>query len=424
MGRLINFRKFGFVALLALALSAGLVGGVLLDRHILADFVPLDNIPSEAIPDFRLMAEAWNIIHRSYVDQSALKSKDLIYGAISGMVEALGDTGHSDFLPPDMVSAQEDFSQGQLKGIGVQVGMNAGHVVIVAPLDGSPAQKAGLRPGDIIMQVDGQDIARFSLDQVVNRIVGPVGAQITLTILTPATGHTRNITLTRETIVIYNVTWQKIEGTQIAHLRIAAFTENVTEDTREALEKIECEGMTAVILDLRNDPGGLLDEAIGVASLFLKGGNVLMEKDAAGKITPTPVQPEGGVATEIPMVVLINGGTASAAEIVTGALQDAHRAILVGETTFGTGTVLQQFSLTDGSELMLAIEEWLTPKGHTIWHKGISPDVAVSLPPEVTPIFPEAKRRMTSAQLHADRDVQLLRALALLSPSPHGWASS
>lgn len=171
-----------------------------------------------------------------------------------------------------------------------------------------------------------------------------------------------------------------------------------------------------MILDLRDDPGGLLDQAVGVASVFLRDGNVLLEKNAKGQVRPVPVQP-GGPKVRLPMVVLANGGTASAAEIVTGALQDAGKAVVIGDKTFGTGTVLRRFSLRDGSALMLAVEEWLTPKGHTIWHKGIQPDRKVALKPDVFPLFPQAIEHMTAAQIKASHDTQLLKALAVLGAS-------
>ena len=211
------------------------------------------------------------------------------------------------------------------------------------------------------------------------------------------------------------MTWQQLPGTTIAHLRITAFSQGISQELQKALTDIRKQGMTAVVLDLRNDPGGLLDEAVNTASQFLSSGNVLEEKNAQGRITPVPVKPKG-MATDLPMVVLINGGTASAAEITAGALQDAHRATLVGETTFGTGTVLNEFQLSDGSALLLATEEWLTPAGCVIWHKGIAPDVTVSLPANTAPLIPEAERGMTTDQLHASGDEQLLRAIDVLSP--------
>ncbi len=413
-GKLGFFGKLALLIFFFTVLGLGLVGGVVLDREVLVAFDPADNIPPAAAQDFRLMAQAWNTIQKYYVDRAAVKPRTMTYGAISGMVNALGDTGHSVFLSPEMVKQEQNFAEGHFQGIGAEVQMKNKHVVIVAPLDGSPAQKAGLRPGDIIMKVDGADIAGLPLDQVVKRISGPVGTKVTLTILNPRNAKLHKVTVTRANITIHNVTWQRLPGTQLADVRIAAFSRGVTDDLRKALKTIHQQHLQGIVLDLRDDPGGLLDEAIGVASQFLSGGNVLLEKNAKGQKTPVPVKP-GGLAPDIPMVVLVNGGTASAAEIVAGALQDAKRATILGETTFGTGTVLQEFPLSDGSNLLLAVEEWLTPSGHTIWHKGISPNRLVSLPLDVTPLFPQAEREMSAEQLQASPDKQLLDAIKLLS---------
>jgi carboxyl-terminal processing protease len=332
------------------------------------------------------------------------------------MVDALGDTGHSRFLDPQTVKEEHNFTQGEFEGIGAEVQMRDGHVIIVAPMDGSPAQQAGLRPGDIILKVNGEDITGLSLEQVVQHIMGPAGTSVTVTILQPDTQRTQDFTLVRAHIPVHNVTWQRLPGTQVAHVRIGAFSQNVSQDLGEALTSIKQQGLTSVILDLRNDPGGLLDEAVGVTSQFLKEGNVLLEKDAQGHIKSVPVKPDGK-ATDVSMVVLIDPGTASAAEIVAGALQDSHRATLIGETTFGTGTVLQQFSLSDGSALLLATEEWLTPSGRLIWHQGVSPDVVVPQPAGIAPLLPTAERGMTPAQLQGSGDEQLLQAVTLLTQS-------
>jgi carboxyl-terminal processing protease len=372
--------------------------------------------PADVKDDFQLMVEAWNTIQRHYVDRAALQPKKLTYGAISGMVDSLGDTGHSTFLTPKMITQERDFQKNRFEGIGAEVQMKAGHVVIVAPLDNSPAARAGLRPGDIILKVNGETIAELPLPQVVNRITGPPGTPVTLTIMTPATGRIQDINLVRQAIRLDNVTWLRLPGTTIAHVRITSFSQDVAKHLRKVLESVKAGRLTGVVLDLRNNPGGLLDEVIAATSQFLEGGNVLLEKDAKGQVTSVPVL-KGAVLLHLPMVALVNGGTASAAEIMAGALKDAHRATLVGETTFGTGTVLRQFDLSDGSALLIATEEWLTPSGQTIWHKGITPDVVVSLPVDVTPVFPSAERGMTAAQLHSTMDAQLLRALELLTGS-------
>jgi carboxyl-terminal processing protease len=349
------------------------------------------------------------------VDRAAIQPRPMTYGAISGMVDALGDTDHSTFLSPDMIKAEQDFTAGKYKGIGAEIRMKGGHVVIVTPLDGSPAQKAGLRPGQIIIRVNGKDITGLSLIQVVKLISGPAGTSVTLRIQDPDTGQTRDVTLVRAAITMNNISWHRLPGTDVAHLRIAGFSQGVTEDLKQALHAIRQEKLAGLILDLRNNPGGLLSEAVSTASQFLSKGNVLLEKDAEGRITPVAVE-KGGLFELMPMVCLVNGGTASGAEIVAGALQDHRRANLVGTTTFGTGTVLEQFPLSDGSALLLAVQEWLTPDGHTFWHKGIAPNTVISLPPEVAPLFPEEERDMSPQQLKASKDAQLLRAVDLLSP--------
>ncbi len=394
-------------------LGLGTVGGVVLDRQVLAAYADPGVASTSTPSDLPLIQEAYDMIQRVYVDRSAIKSQELEYGAVGGMVDALGDTGHSRFLSPAMVKQESELTQGQFEGIGVEVQAKNGAIVVVAPIDGTPAQKAGLRPGDIIAKVNGRDVTGLPLDQVVSLILGPTGTSVTLTIMDPDNGQMHDVSLVRTRITMQNVTWHQLPGTTIAHLRIAAFSQGVSDDLQKALSEIKAQGMTGIILDLRNNPGGLLDESVNVASQFLKSGNVLLEQDAQGKTTPVPVQPNS-TATDLPMVVLINGGSASAAEILAGALQDAHRATLEGETTFGTGTVLSQFHLSDGSALLLATEEWLTPSGRVIWHHGISPDVATTLAKDAIPLLPEGETGMTAAQLQTSSDAQLLRALDLL----------
>lgn len=394
---------------LALCLVFGLGVGMLFDRWVLMAYVPYD-----ASSDFRLMAEAWNTISRFYVDRASVTPENLAYGAISGMVDALGDTGHSAFLTPEMVKElnKTEKGRGELKGVGLQVEMSTNRqVMIQSPFDNSPAQRAGLRSGEIILSVDGRDIAGLSLLQVASQISGPVGTSVELGILDPKTRHVRNVTIVRAEVKISNVTWKRLPGTDIADLRIAGFDDHVADDVHAALLEIRQQQMKGLILDLRNNPGGVLDKAVEVASEFLAGGNVLLVKDARGTVTPIPVKP-GGLATNIPMAVLINVGSASASEIVSGALRDANRAKLIGETTFGTGTVLHEFPLSGGSALLLAVDEWLTPKGESFWHrKGIPPDIEVSLPQDVYPLVPAVIEGMTEDEVQSSQDDQLLRAM-------------
>ncbi len=292
--------------------------------------------------------------------------------------------------------------------------MKNNRLVIVAPMDGSPAQKAGLTPGEIILKVNGEDVSDLALEEAVARILGPPGTRVTLTVLNPETGLSRNVSILRARISLHNVNWQLLPGTLVAQVRISSFSQGITADLYKALGKVQEEGGTSLILDLRNNPGGILDEAVGAVSQFLKEGDVVLEKDSAGRVSPVRVTP-GGRGNDFPLVVLVNGGTASAAEIVAGALQDSGRAKIVGEKTFGTGTVLEKFSLSDGSALLLAVREWLTPNGKTIWHRGILPDRTISLPAEVIPLVPRTGKKITSQELKESRDLQLQAALEMLS---------
>ena len=411
-------RKLGLLGLLGvflLGLGLGTLLGMVLGGQAWPAFLQPSGSPAADTIDLGLLTEAWHLIQKVYVDRPAIQAQPLTYGAIGGMVNALGDVGHSRFLDPEMVQEQRDFVQGEFEGIGVYVEVREGHMVVLAPMDGSPAQQAGLQSGDVILKVNGENTVNLPLDQVRSRILGPEGSSVTLTVLSPNTGQARDVTLVRARIDVHNVLWQRLPGTTIAHVRIVGFSEGVAKDLQQALLDVQQQQLTGVILDLRNNPGGLLEEAVTVASQFLGSGNVLLVKDAQGTTTSVPVE-EGGVALDVPLVVLVNEGTASAAEIVSGALQDAGRARLVGETTFGTGTVLGEFQLSDGSAMLLAIEEWLTPAGRVIWHQGIVPDVEVALSPNVYPLLPLAEVGMTPDQLQAAGDEQVLRALELLVP--------
>jgi carboxyl-terminal processing protease len=395
--------------------GSGFAGGVVVDRLVQPPVkTETISVPAGSATDFQLMVDAWNLIHQNYVDQSAVNDNTLTYGAISGMVDSLGDTGHSRFLSPDMVKSEQQFTNGSFEGIGAEVQLLNNHVVIVAPIDGSPAQKAGVAPGDIILKVDGTDVTGQTLEAVVQRILGPAGTKVTIELQNPDTKAIRDLTITRAKITVENVTWSMVPGTTIAHIHISGFSDGVTQQLKIALTTIQSQGATGLVLDLRDDPGGLLSESIGVTSQFLTTGSVLEEKDVKGAIHQVPVE-GGGLATNIPMVVLINQGTASAAEIVSGAIQDAKRAQLVGATTFGTGTVLEEFPLPDQSAMLLATQEWLTPKGRTIWHTGIAPDQAVTLASGTNPLYPSAEKSMTAAQVQSSGDAQLLKALQLLN---------
>lgn len=409
-----NFRWLTLLFAMLILFTAGFALGFVVNDAVRAAAFPTEGSSTESAPDFDLMGEAWEVIQRNYVDRSALDPRDLTYGAISGMVMALGDTGHTTFLSPEMVVEQRNLTQGEFEGIGAYLEVKDGQPTVVAPIDGSPAKEAGVLPGDIIVSVDGEDVLGLAIHEVVERVTGPAGTEVTITFMNPESGELRTLTITRARIEIENVTWQMLPETEIAQVRITAFSEGVSEDLDRALDAVQEAGAESIILDLRSNPGGLLSEAIGVASRFLAEGNVMLMRDAEGETISLEVERGKATAPDIPMVVLINGGSASAAEIVSGALKDAGRAVLVGETTFGTGTVLNQFPLSDGSALLLATQEWLTPAGETFWHVGIDPNVEVALPDGAIPLIPAAGESLTAGELQETEDAQLLKAIELL----------
>jgi carboxyl-terminal processing protease len=394
-------------------LLLGVFSGIVIDRQLLLFIVPTAQMRPGDESRFTLINEAWNLIEDHYVAYDDIEPNILVYGAVSGMVEALGDEGHSRFLTPEMLESEQIHIQAEFEGIGATVEYRNDQAVIVAPFDGSPAQKAGVKPGDVVLAVDGEEMAGKDLSEVVSLIKGPAGTDVTITLLDPETGEVRDVTITRAVITIQNVRWARVPGTDIGVVRIAAFSDGVTDDLREALEEMEAQGIKGVILDLRNNSGGLRDEAIGVTSEFLGEGNVLLQQNADGDIREFKVD-SGGLATDIPMAVLVNEGSASASEITAGAIQDYERAPVVGQTTFGTGTVLQTFPMSDGSAILLATSQWLTPDGRVIWHQGLVPDHIVDLPDEATLVTPELMRDMTQADLEASMDEQLFKAIELV----------
>ncbi len=407
-----------FLALVVLAIISGssFTAGVTAERNgLLPGAVRIE--PPEMAGQFSVFWQAWDLVGKHFVDRKAVDPHSMTYGAIEGMLSSLGDTGHTRFLTPDEANMQRSDISGQFQGIGAELGQKDGILIIVAPLDGSPAQKAGIQAGDALLAVDGQQVAGMSLDQVVRIVRGPEGSKVTLTVIHPSGMSTTDVTIVRAKIEMHPVSWAMIPGTKVAHLRISQFSANTNRDLQAALKELRSAGAQAMVVDVRSNTGGLLDQCISVTSQFLAKGNVLVEQDAQGNQKAEAVQP-GGQATDLPMVVLINRGTASAAEIFAGAIQDNQRAKLVGETTFGTGTVLSSFSLSDGSALLLGTSEWLTPSGRQIWKHGIEPDVAVSLAAGATALTPKSEAELTPDQIRSATDAQVLKALELLGQKP------
>ena len=399
------------VALLVFAFGAGAEA----DRQGLlpGSFTPP---PPTAAGKISLLYQAWDLVEQHYVDRAAVDPTQMTYGAIQGMLASLGDTGHTDFLTAQQAAALSTELSGQFAGIGVELSLVNNRFTIQTVFDGSPAQKAGLRAGDEILQVDGKNVASETLDDLSTQIRGKPGTAVELTVLHAGASVVQHISIVRANISLPSVTWAMVPGTTIADIRYQQFATGSAAQLVTSLKAAHAAGATKLILDMRGNPGGLVNEAVDAASQFLSGGTVFIERNAQGKETPTAVK-KGGVATGIPMVVLVDNGTASAAEIVAGALQDNGRAEIVGTTTFGTGTVLNTFRLSDGSEVRIGVAEWLTPKGHEIWHKGITPNVQVQLAPSATPVTPDLLKSMTAAQVTSATDAQFARALKLLGAS-------
>jgi carboxyl-terminal processing protease len=357
--------------------------------------------------------EAWDLAQEHFVDRAALDPKTMTYGAIRGMVQALGDEGHTAFLTPEQIREQETSLSGSFSGIGAQIGVEDNLPVIVAPFDSSPAEEAGIRAGDIILEVDGEDVTTMSISDIVGLIRGEAGSEVVLTVLHRDGQEPVEIPITRGEIDIPAATWAMVPGTDIALIRLSQFSADAESDIKASIQEAKAAGATGLIVDVRNNPGGLLQQAVRVTSQFLNGGNVLLQEDANGNRQEFPVR-RGGTAQDIPLVVLINQGSASSAEIFAGAVQDHERGTLVGETTFGTGTVLQPFKLQDGSALLLGTSQWLTPDGRLIRKQGISPDVEVEVPLGTFLVSPDELKQMSADELADSEDAQLLKALALI----------
>lgn len=370
---------------------------------------PTDNASSADA--FGLITQAWQILHQDYVGADQLDDKALAYGAIQGLTEAVGDTGHTSFLTPKERADRAEELSGSYVGIGVRMDMSSdGLATIVGVFRASPAEAAKLKVGDVIVSVDGQATNGQGLDEVAGWIRGEAGSMVTMTIRSGADGPERDVTIVRAEVAVETVSWAMVAGTKTAVLRLEQFSHGAADEIKTALGEIRAAGAERVVFDLRSNPGGYVDEAVGVASQFLSGGNVFVERDASGTETTHPVSPDGA-ATDLPLVVLVDAGTASSAEIVSGALQDAGRGQLIGVKTFGTGTVLGEFELSDGSALRVGTVEWLTPKGRRIWHEGIVPDVVVELADGVRPLVPDDLRSMSAAEIGSLTDPQLARAL-------------
>ena len=362
--------------------------------------------PAVSNVDFSMFWNVLDKIETSYYDKKAIDPQKLVNGAISGMVQSLGDP-YTVYLPPVQNTDFKNGMAGKFEGIGAELGMKEKQIVVVAPLSGSPAEKAGVKSGDSILKVENQAIAGWTLSQAVEKIRGPKGTVVNLTILHKDSAKPENIKITRDTITVKSITdWvKKIKDVssinmknngdaEVAYIRLSQFGDNTNQEwlafsNKLSLQIGENKNIKGLILDLRNNPGGYLTDATFIASEFIDSGVVVMEEKGNGDKNSFSVNRKG-LLLNIPLVVLINKGSASASEIVAGALRDHKRAKLIGETSFGKGTIQQAEDLGAGAGLHVTIAKWLTPNEVWVHGKGLTPDISVE---------PDQKDQSHDAQL-------------------------
>jgi carboxyl-terminal processing protease len=367
--------------------------------------------PATTYEHLKLFTDVLAIIQNQYVDET--EPREVIYGAIRGMLRTLDP--HSSFLDPESYREMQVETSGSFGGLGIEITIRDDTLPVVAPIDGTPAYRAGIQPGDKIVKIEGLPTKDMSLVDAVKKMRGPKGTKVTITILREGTKEPQDVAVTREIIQVQSVKVQEIEP-GLGYVRIRQFQERTARDLVAGVEKIEKTGKFAgLVVDLRNNPGGLLSSAVEVSEEFLGDGKLVVYTE--GRVRNQNMRFVAHAkhpVTEVPLVVLVNQGSASASEIVAGAIQDHGRGVVLGTQTFGKGSVQTIIPLPDGSGLRLTTAKYFTPKGRSIHGKGIAPDIVIDLPKEDppkpgTPPLPEAELQK--------KDVQLQRALDILKAS-------
>jgi carboxyl-terminal processing protease len=346
---------------------------------------------------FRVFWETWQVVEREFYDKGQIDHQKLIYGAIKGMVDAVGDP-YTIYQTPAQREVSDTDLRGSFDGIGIQVDMKDNRLTVVAPIEGSPAEAAGFRPGDIVLAVDGKSLSGKTLNDTVGLIRGQRGTPVTLTVMRQGTPEPVEITVVRAEIRLKSVRARMLDD-QVGYLRISSFSATTGNEMAAAVKNLMEQTPRGVIVDLRNNPGGYLSASVEASAQFVNPGTVVLFQQSGNGDRKTYRTEGGGTATEVPMVVLINKGSASASEIMAGALRDNGRAFLVGEKSFGKGTVQNVHELSDKSGLRVTTAQWLTPSEAPIQGVGLAPDEVIELPPTAT-ISSEATR-VDDAQLDA-----------------------
>ncbi len=340
--------------------------------------------------------ETWNYVNEQYVDQPVDHTL-MMRGAIDGMLASLGDP-HTSYMDPEIFQQQNAPLQGEYEGIGAWVDVSGDFLIIISPMPGSPAEAAGLKPDDQVIAVDSEDMTGIEGNLVLRRILGEAGTDVTLTIFRPSSNESFDVTITRQKITIPSVTGEMLDN-DIAYVQLINFGDKTHQDLKKILRELLKEKPVGLILDLRNNGGGYLNTAIDVTSEFVKQSPIMYEEFGDGERITYKAKPNG-LATDIPLVVLINEGTASASEITAGAIQDYKRGILVGKTSYGKGSVQNWVTLqNDQGAIRVTIARWLTPNERQINELGLTPDIEIEI---------------TEEDIEAERDTQLEKAIEIL----------
>ncbi|MEK7286137.1 MAG: S41 family peptidase [Nitrospirota bacterium] len=378
------------IGLILFVFLAGFLASLLLMR-VWGSPASADDDPYEGLKTF---TEVMSVIQRSYVEP--VKTKDLVNGAINGMVSTLDP--HSSFMTPDIYQESQIDTKGEFGGLGLQVGAKEGRVVVIAPIEGTPADRAGILAGDIITKVDDKVLLKdVGLMDAVHQMRGPKGTKVVLTIERDREENPIIFQLVREIIFVQSVKL-KVLDREIGYVRVAQFQEQTARDLVNALEKLKESNVHSLILDLRNNPGGLLTSSVDVSKLFLKEGVLIVSVKPRDGKKDEYLGHGGGGWKDIPMVVLVNKGSASASEIVAGSLQDWGRAVILGTQTFGKGSVQTILPLSDGSALRLTTAKYYTPKDRSIHGQGITPDIVVAIDPLVKSVGTEDQTKINDKE--------------------------
>lgn len=375
--------RITLISIVIISLALGFGGGFGFNKFQTASTAPLiqtlinQDSGKPVDVDFALFWEVWSALNSKYVDPTKIDKQKLVHGAISGMVESIGDP-YTVFFEPVISKKFEEEISGAFGGVGIEIGKKEDILTVIAPIPESPAMKAGIKAGDRILGVDTKTTNNMSVEEAVNLIRGKKGTDVVLTILPVGKSKPQDFTLTRDTIKVPSTKLTFLDD-KTAYLQIYSFSRNVDSDFEEAASKILKSGSTKLVIDLRNNPGGLLDSAINISGWLLENGQTVVMEEFRDKTKNEFTASGNGALKGLKIAILINGGSASASEILAGALHDNNNATLVGEKSFGKGSVQELEKFKNDSSLKVTIAKWLTPKGKSISDEGISPDVEIKI---------------------------------------------